>query len=363
MKTLFLKIGFISCLILVVSALIQKFIYLPLALTDYSYGEKTIHLKRKFLEYHREDYNLFFMGSSHVLLQFDPASFDRIASSDSFPIHSFNFGISALESSEMFYLSKNILSEYKNGSRIKNDLPLKYVLLELNQITLPKYRNLHTTRMFYWYNWSNYLFTMNANLNSSFSFVSKLIVAVTHTIGYLDKILNLGYINDVNTFKRREFEVNLKLDTLKNNYNGFEPTLIARQKFLSNANEISLSVREENEKSFSRFENNPGLLNKYNKVYLKKINETIEAFTREGINPIFVFTPLAEKGEYDEIIPILDQIDSKHKIELADCRKYPQFYQVENLADATHLNKKGAEIFTYLLAEKFNELRKNEIKN
>jgi lysophospholipase L1-like esterase len=107
---------------------------------------------------------------------------------------------------------------------------------------------------------------------------------------------------------------------------------------------------------FQKFEEHFELLKKFNKPYLSKINRTIDELKRKGIYPIFVFTPRSEKNQYDEIIPLFNKIDAKYKIEIADSRKYPELYTVKNSADETHLNKKGAEIFTAILSQKFNEL-------
>lgn len=342
------------------SIMINRFIYQPLQLVPYSYSAKSIHLKRTYLNLHKDEFNTAFIGSSHVLRQFDAPLFDSLVSRNGNSVHSFNYGISALAASELFYISDHLLDDYLGDSLSENKIPLKYLFLELSQITFPRYSNLHTTRMFYWYEWDYYAFTWKAIFNSQNTALPlKLAMAAFHTIGFFDKQLNFGHVNDINNFYMQNEDVSRKLDSLSNNYNGFDPREKARKKFLKNPVEITLRRTQTSAEQFQKYENNPQLLNKYNKQFLARINETIDEFSRHGIHTIFVFTPLAEKEEYDEIIPLLNQIDAKHKIEIADSRKYPELYALAHLVDATHLNKKGAEIFTSILAQKFNELISN----
>jgi hypothetical protein len=355
MLKFFSKLLFLFFIVLTLSIIIRHFIYEPMHLLPYSYSANEIHLKRTYLNKHKRKFNTVFIGSSHVFRQFDGHLFDSLAR-DVPNLSSFNFGIQGLAASELFYLNDNLLEDYKKDSFLKGNLPLKYLLIEISKITFPDHLNLNTTRMFYWYDWPYYTFTIKAIFDSkNNTFPLKIAMAGMHTAGLLDKQLNFNYLTDFSAFKLREEYVNTINSSINNSYNGYEPRIKTMKKLMLDSTALLLRKNGSAEQ-FHKYENNPELLKKYNKVYLAKINETIQKFSKKGIHTIFVFAPRAEKQQYDEIIPLLNKIDPKNKIEIADSRKYPELYYVDNSADETHLNSKGAEIFTRLLAHKFLEI-------
>ncbi|MEP7170390.1 MAG: hypothetical protein ABI855_13550 [Bacteroidota bacterium] len=355
MLKLAVKILLLFFIVLTASILIRKFIDERLHILPYSYSDHYIHLKSSYLTIHKKDFNSVFIGSSHVFRQFDGHLFDSLAGNDRH-LHSFNFGIQGLAASELFYLSDHLLENYKKNAGGKHVLPIKYLFVELSKITFPDHLNLNTTRMYYWYDWNYYTFTLKAIFNSKNNlFPFKIAIAAMHSVGFLDKQFNFSYFNDVNNFYLREKYVNKVIENSKSNYNGYAPRVKTLKKLLADTSSLTLRKNGSAEQ-FQKYENNPELLKNYNKAYLSKLKETIQKFNSEGIQVIFVFMPFSEKTQYDEIIPLLNQIDSNHKIELADSRKYPELYYAANAADETHLNIKGAKIFTSLLARKFEEI-------
>ncbi|MEO5571344.1 MAG: hypothetical protein ABIT08_01095 [Bacteroidia bacterium] len=324
---------------------LKKIIYQPLKLFPYSYAADDIYLKDTWLARHKENFNTVFIGSSHVFRQFETPLFDSLIRFGEQPVKSFNYGIQGLAASELFYLSDHL---------VKKNPAIKYLMIELTKITFPDHVNLHTTRMFYWYNYQTYLFTLKAIFDSkNTNFPLKGAIATMHTIGLIDKCLNFGFISDINNFYSRNEKVKNKISSMST-YNGFAPRKEIYPK-QSDTNGINIRSKASAEQ-FQKYENNPELLKNYNKEYLIKINEIINDYSKKGIQVIFVIAPRADKDQYDEVIPLLAQIDARNKIEIADSRKYPEFYSLDNSADQTHLNKKGSRIFTTVLANEFNKL-------
>jgi hypothetical protein len=345
MLKLALKSVLLFSIILIISVALKKVIYRPLKLFPYYYAADDIYQKNTWLVRHEENFNTVFMGSSHVFRQFETPLFDSLTSSVEQPVKSFNYGIQGLAASELFYLSDHL---------VKKNPPIKYLMIELTKITFPDHVNLHTTRIFYWYNYQTYSFTLKAIFDSkNTTFPLKIAIATMHTLGLIDKCLNFGYMGDINNFYYRKKRVNDKISSI-NNYNGFTPRreLLPKQ---SDINGIRLRGKASADQ-FQKYESNPGLLKNYNKEYLAEINKIINVYSKKGIEVIFVFAPRADKDQYDEVIPLLNQIDKQHKIEIADSRKYPEFYSLDNSADQTHLNKNGSRIFTTVLANEFNKL-------
>ena len=72
-----------------------------------------------------------------------------------------------------------------------------------------------------------------------------------------------------------------------------------------------------------------------------------------NINLVFVLPP-RKTSHY--ISNLYASIPEKNKIQLADALEFPQLYIVNHSFDVGHLNTKGSEIYSKLLAIKLLEL-------
>jgi hypothetical protein len=66
--------------------------------------------------------------------------------------------------------------------------------------------------------------------------------------------------------------------------------------------------------------------------------------------------PRYKRKTYVELLPVFNQIDARHRIDLANPFTYPEFYSLDNTYDITHFNNKGAALFTEKMAEEFKRL-------
>jgi hypothetical protein len=98
-----------------------------------------------------------------------------------------------------------------------------------------------------------------------------------------------------------------------------------------------------------------------NKAHLQQINRLVQFCKNKGTLLFFLLAPnMGRKNNV--VIQLFNGIDSSHRIELSDAKKYPELYSRDNSFDGKHLNLQGAKIFTKLLAEKFIEIKRYQDK-
>ena len=354
------KVVVVSLITLGVSILVGAFIYKPAKLLPWSYVSDQMHMKLEYYKAHQTKYNTLFIGSSVVRRGFNPEIFDALVDS-SIDVHSYNFGINWMGSPENIFLVDNLA--------LNNNDNLKYVFIELSKLKVIDYSNMHTARAIYWYNWKNYSFAIKAVMGSSSALHIKGSAVLSHTICYAENLLNIGYISEVNNFEKRDAMVQDSVKKSGDNFNGFaglEGTVKADTEINAEENVQAGLIKFLNDTSgltrrkiasanaFDAIEKNPELIRNYNKPYLEWIDEVIATLMAENIYPIFVISPKADKRQYDELLPVFFNINPKHRINIADSRKYPELYSVAFAGDETHLNKKGAARYSQILAHDFS---------
>ena len=314
----------------------------------------------EFYKRNQTNINTLFIGSSIVKRGFNCELFDSSIAPE-YKIKSFNFGINWMGFPETLNFVDNLA--------IKNSGNLKYVFIELSKLKFIDKENMHTSRSIYWYNLEYLNFIVNAMLNSqSSNWIVRIAAISSHILGYIENKLNIDYWKNVSDYDSRLSRINDSLNVVGAHYTGFDGLLgsviadipanseenvqAAISKFLSDTsglNNRKLSCAE----VFTQFENDKYFRNKFNKIYLNKINEIKDRLTQQGIYVFFVLTPKSDKKLYEELVPLYFQIDPLHRINIADSRLYPELYSVEFAGDETHLNVKGAARFTQILSHEF----------
>jgi hypothetical protein len=345
--------------LIIISLVLYKWVYPSFHLTPYSWGSDYIHKKRLAILKENEKPNVLFLGASTTLRQVDPLVFDSIihASHAGFKSYSFNMGANWMASSELFHIY--------HGLTETDSLRPQYVFIELQKIKMPDYANFFTTRIKYWYTVNNFLFTVKAAWNSSFSFAYKMAIMLKHAVNYTGALLNLGYVTEALHFKT-------KLDNLNEPEKFLGPELrgyigLSKEEMLRDNPGIRFKTRQLDtllvyrrklisEKAFNEFEKNEKNYH-LNSYYLNYLNRLIEESEKKKIKLIFYLNPRMDRAHYAEVLPIFNALPANHKINLSDARQYPEFYIAENSFDITHLNKKGAALYTAALAQNFLRLK------
>lgn len=362
MKKFFLSLSLYSLVLVVISLALYKWVYPSFHLTPYSWGSDYLHKKRLAVLADKEPCNVLFLGASTTLRQVDPMLFDSLvnAADAGLKQHSFNMGTNWMASSELIHI-------YRGLTEI-DSLRLEYVFIELQKIKMPDYANFFTTRIKYWYTLNNFLFTVKAAWNSSFSFAYKMAIIVKHVINYSAALLNLGYVTEALHFKTNLDNRNEPDKFLGPERRGFiglskEEMLRENQGIRFKARQLDTMLvyhrKQISEKAFNEFEKN-GKLYHLNTYYLQQLNSLIKESEKKGIKVIFYLNPRMDRAHYAEILPIFHSLPANNRFNLSDARHYPEFYIAENSFDITHLNKKGAALYTQALAENFLKLKQAE---
>jgi len=362
MKKFFINLILISALIFIVSRILGVLVYASLNLTPWSWGSEIIDQKKNWLNQHRDEYNMLVIGSSRVYRQVDPEILDSLVITPE-KIKSFNFGVNWLFIPETFYVFNNLVK--------KEGLKYNYVIIELSKIRSIDYANFYTTRTIYWTNFSNYSFAVKAIASSNFAIHEKVATILAYSVNYIGNLINLGYITEALSYKAHLplYAGFPEMGAKSNGYNTLttqpigssfskeENTEARHLKFLSDTSAVTRRLHMST-RQFDKFEKNPELLKRYNKYYADHLNKMIDEAKNNGTHLVFLMSPRVDLNQYNELIPLFNNINPAHQIEISDGRKYPELYMAANSFDETHLNTEGAKIYTTILATKMNELIK-----
>ncbi len=359
MKRFFKTALLFTALLLAACLFIHYYVIPHLSLTPYYWGDKLIIEKRNSALHRKPD--VIFFGSSMVYRQVNPEVFDSlVAARTGQPIQSFNFGINWLASSELIHLADNFISE--------SDSKPEYVFLELQRIKMVNYKNYLTTRIIYWYSPQMYAFTVNAIVHSRMPLYSKAGQFISHTINFTGNQINLGYFTEALRF-RSESEKTGFYRTPQETGNGFLSLEAENKKLLESGvnperlnrflkDTTAVTARQKASlTAFRHFEENPEDLKIYNTAYARRLTLMIQQYKKQNIHLIVFLPPRLDRLQYQELLPILNALPENHRLNMADARQYPEFYLAENSFDVTHMNEKGAELYSRALAESFLRLK------
>lgn len=359
MKKFFIGLLLFVAVLTSISIVLYKKVYPSFKLTPYSWGSDYLHKKRLAVLADNDTCNVMFLGASTTLRQVDPLLFDSIVNSSSAGIksYSYNMGANWMASSELFHIY--------HGLTEVDSLRPKYVFIELQKIKMPDYANFFTTRIKYWYTLDNFLFTVKAAWNSSFPFAYKMAIIIKHVVNYSGALLNLGYVTEALHFKTNYDNLNEKKKFLGPEGRGYIG--LSKEEMLRDNPGIHFKARQLDtmlvyrrkqisERAFDEFDKN-GKNYHLNGYYLHYLQNLIDKAERNGTTLIFYLNPRMDRAHYAEVLPIFAALPASNKINLSDARQYPEFYIAENSFDITHLNKKGAALYTTALAESFLKLK------
>jgi hypothetical protein len=299
-----------------------------------------------------ELYNTLFFGDSKIGQSIIPQMFDSIVNMD-FPheVCSFNFGIGSLSPPESYFILEQLL----NTDSVK----LKYVIIQLYDINIIGPRMIHTRRSIYWYTFNYYWFTVKALFWSKDELPRRLKALKDHTVSYLEKIFNMGFLADYSNFlvSEKALDFNIKKEGYFSMEFSKEPeTIKRRQEFLADSSNL-IKMRDISLAQDYNVYDSTGI----NKAHLQQINRLVQFCKNKGTLLFFLLAPnMGRKNNV--VIQLFNGIDSSHRIELSDAKKYPELYSRDNSFDGKHLNLQGAKIFTKLLAEKFIEIKRYQDK-
>lgn len=330
-------------------------VYKNLLSMHYLWGSERLYHKEQYLK--QKNYNTIFIGASQVMQQINPQVFDSVVG-PSLNTKTFNMGENWFSASELYHALNLITAN--------DSLKLKYIFIELTKIKRPDLFNLNKPRIYYWYTYDDYKFTVNATLDSHYGFIYKAATISAHTLGYFDNLIALGYGTEALTFNNvTRFNNNgMALGPFGNgylipHYNSTEPAYVQMKRitekpnpFLKDSSAIT-SKRKISEQEFLKFEKSNSQTEKYNKYYENFLTDMIHTYEKKGIKIIYFLPIRLDRSHYEEILPVFNALPETNKMEVSNANIYPELYMAANSYDVTHLNIEGAKIYSALLAQKF----------
>lgn len=347
MKKFLIKIGTFGLVLLVLSNMFHF-------LVPYYWGNPEYYVKAHYLQQNPEMFNTFFFGSSRTYRHVDPIMFDKLAISTN---KSFNLGSPSTYVPEGYYLLENFI---QNSNSVEGG----FIIIELQAINHISNKNLHTMRTKYYLGLEEYLFAIRAISESgSITDSEKSNSIRNYTVTFVDKLSGIGLLSDIitNIFDYRlnttvpddiyglDTRGHYSLDTEVSEL--LTDKLIRRNAYL---------IEHPADLDYRRTQAENAYQDKvsfdYTSVHLGKVQALISMSEEKGYYLIFMLPPRLSYDGYLELIPIFENIDNNHKIDLANPDVFPEFYSIENSFDTGHLNDAGVELFTLRLVTEFNKL-------
>jgi hypothetical protein len=288
--------------------------------------------KYRYFAQRKDSYDLIFIGSSRVFHHFIPEQFDRKLAEDAGQsIKSFNFGYDAMWPPESYYMLREALRLHPQR--------LRWVLIDLMQIQ-PKIdlENATTLRMAYWHDLEHTMLALRALPEEPTSNRAKFDMATGHIAHLVGQWVDRGRSSD--WLARRLRPPDRKKPSIKK-WEPFEGYETGHGDVIDGE-----ELRRYNESMSDYRRTKPP--NTARAGFLETATKIASMVRASGAEPIFVLAPTIDQRE--NVVALLKNVTV---FSFADPVAYPALYDPQNHYDSWHLNHRGAEIFTNLLAERF----------
>ena len=305
-------------------------------------------LRNKF-EYfaeHKDEYDVVFVGSSHVLCSVIPEVFEQELSQRGVEVRAFNFGVPGMLSFETDEYVRRILE--------LEPARLKWLVCELSTWRLDKRYLIVTDRTVAWRTPERTMAVLEVEWLRDLPLSTRLSDTIGHlellgryvgNVGELQKRLaaDLG-VRDVDPGMSRE-EVDDGQGYQALEVSGDEGAAKARAEFL-----LSIpAYRKRVDNLLARRAAVDGV----SPLQRPPLARRLALFDEHGVDVVHVVFAT----DKPEAQPLLMARENELRLwSFCDPDRYAELYEVENRFDARHLARSGAEAFTRLLAERFAEL-------
>jgi hypothetical protein len=310
--------------------------------------------KIEYLARHGDEYDVLFIGSSHVQGQVMPSVFDPIVRRGGRPVKSFNAGVAGMFSPEDSYLLEQILQ-----------LPhhrLRWVFFELSHVRTGLERE-GTARFVYWHDWPRVRLLLRRLWQEAQEGSAQLAnhghaafaarwdtwsAAGQKMVGHLRqsfaRAVNLGRGSDLlDRWIRPRDRAREIAKSLGENGDGWMSAFGVSQ-------EMAAAPRAEYLRAYEERLATPAVLERSDPVSQDALDDLAASVRRSGAVPIFIVPPTTESGHF---FPTAEREKDLAVFDFSDVRRYPELYSPEHRIDPDHLNTAGARIFSEELAKLF----------
>jgi hypothetical protein len=324
-----LLFGLLFLLLLLSQKVLDKY-------TPWYWGNDTLATKLEFISTNQDEYDAFFIGSSHTFLGANPAVFDSITG-----LKSFNVGVPGMAVPELFMTVEYMIH------RKASDTKKQVFFVELTEVDRAQVKDANAVRKDYWMNLDSYSFGIRY-LSEGWNFGSMY----RYTSSFFHYQTKFGLGRPQYQSIDVEYDGLFALGPLKNGYHSLEDRFIAdidrpsivnrRMKFEEDTSVIVKKAQ------YMMTEPELGILAR--QAYLDKIDDLIREAKEKNIDIIFVRMPIQE-----DFWSTFQAIPEEHRLDLGDPKKYALLYQAKYFSDKGHLNVGGARIYTTNLVAAFKE--------
>jgi hypothetical protein len=285
-----------------------------------------------------------FVGSSRVHRHLSPRVFDRVVAEHGHASRSFNLGVPASKMVEILAMLE----------RLREMAPprLRWVLIEPDGLVVDiAEQNVRTSRAISWHDPAHTVLAIRSVLELGGPRVDRLAVTRRHLQASLYHAVNAGRLRDalVDAFAGRPSATSI-LEVLGPEGDGFDPHELtpsgrASGRHQSFVNDLGRYRRRVARTARAIKQPTDDCLSGFHADILARMVTVVEA---AGAEPVFVVSPVTEsrcgvvEAARQGVIPTL--------LAFNDPDRYPELYRVENRYDNGHLNRRGAEIYTRMVA-------------
>jgi len=290
-------------------------------------------------------YDVLFVGSSRVFRQVIPGVFDEQVRKHDLDLRSFNAGIPAAKSVEVWHFL-NLLAD---DQRIRP----QYVFVEPDGLLVGiKKENSGTVREVYWHKRAET--TLAIRSLETLKTVPRIRMSVLHAGSFLFNRLGVGRLRVLGSQMEQAAQARwINPEGLGPDGDGWapfaegndKPAFPRRKEFIDNLPRYRRLLARQSERLSDQ-----ECMTDYHADMLSHFKAAIEAL---GAEPIFILSPaLRPRCEVHEafrrgLLPNLIAFD--------DASNFPELYEVEHRFDFEHLNTEGALVYSRLLADRFAE--------
>ncbi len=355
MKKLVKNILILFAILLLCSLAIKLFL-------PFYWGDSTQATKFEYYKNNCKNFNAVYLGGSLEYRHLDPAIIDSIAQKNDIDLRSFNLGIDGHGIVQQ-------MSDLDGLLKINNP-NLKYIFLSISSDPYFYPNNMHTAK---WISWQDVPSTYRAvktvaTLNDGFRKRAKYFYY--YVLTWLESVFKIGVMSDVMDYELKKDEGDTSY--VGKGKNGFYPYdyeeyhLFMEYKWQDTMLLESRRVYE-NEKgkrdsltaSVTRAFENYKPTDKPNAAMVSLLMDAYKKCAKKGIQVYFMLPPRA-RTDYSLLIPIFNAMPANTKIEFADPRQHPKYYDVNYGYNFHHLNYKGAKILSTDFGNQLVQLMKAE---
>lgn len=322
------------------------------------WGDSTQTVKFEYYKKNSEQYNAVYLGGSLEYRHIDPSIIDSLLQKNGIAFHSFNIAVDGHTIVEQ-------MTDLDGVLKIRNP-NLKYIFLSISSEPYFFPANLHTSKWVCWHSATSTTRALNIIPTLPDDLKTRTKFSYFYVMSWMENIFKIGMLPDV-----MNFVVNKdKMDKgyLGKNRDGFYPyDYEANRSFMEYKWEDTL-IRQ----SKKEYESNPAKRDSLTQEILKSfveykgsekpnaamVNLCMNAYkkcAKKGIQVFFVLPPRG-RTNYSLLLSVFNAMPDGSKIEVADPRKFPKYYEMEYGYNFHHLNYKGAKLQSVDMAKQLIRL-------